>query len=93
MQEVYEKFRSTASQVIFIVETKEEELKVFTTKALGISLVTFFVVDDIAKLKATIDAQAQAIAIFQKANVELEEQIKAKEEKEKAALLYQYYFL
>ena len=40
------------------------------------------IVDDIAKLKATIDAQIQALAAFQKEKVELEKQINAQQEKE-----------
>ena len=40
------------------------------------------IVDDIAKLKATIDAQIQALAALQKEKVELEKQINAQQEKE-----------
>ena len=60
------------------------------------------IVDDIAKLKATIDVQIQALTKVQqeKENLEkqlkvqqekeeLEKQLKAKQEKEKAAPLYQ----
>ena len=37
MQQEYEKFKSIASQILFLIEAKEDELKVFTTKAFGIS--------------------------------------------------------
>ena len=40
------------------------------------------IVADIAKLQATIDAQNQALAVFQKEKVELEKQRKAQQEKE-----------
>ena len=40
------------------------------------------IVADIAKLKATIDAQIQALAVFQKEKDELEKQRKAQQEKE-----------
>ena len=40
------------------------------------------IVDDIAKLKVTIDTQIQALAALQKEKVELEKQINVQKEKE-----------